>query len=162
VECTINGIGERAGNAALEEVVMGLKVRKDLFGVTHNVKTEEITRASRLVSKLTGFTVQPNKAIVGANAFAHESGIHQHGMLMNRKTYEIMKPSDVGFGASKLVLGKHSGRHAFVKRIKDLGFVLEDAQLQETFERFKILADKKKFNISFGEKNLPKDGLASK
>ncbi|MBI3317924.1 MAG: 2-isopropylmalate synthase [Candidatus Omnitrophica bacterium] len=144
VECTVNGIGERAGNASLEEVVMGLKVRKDLFGAGVSVDTTEIYRASRLVSKLTGFLVQPNKAIVGGNAFAHESGIHQHGVLMHRKTYEIMTPQEVGWGESKLVLGKHSGRHAFVARLKVLGFRLEEKRLEEAFERFKVLADKKK------------------
>ncbi len=144
VECTINGIGERAGNASLEEVVMALKVRKDLFRVEVGVNTEEIYRASRLVSKLTGFLVQPNKAIVGGNAFAHESGIHQDGVLKYRKTYEIMHPKDVGYGESKLVLGKHSGRHAFAERLKDLHFSLNEEQLQRAFERFKVLADKKK------------------
>ena len=144
VECTINGIGERAGNAALEEVVMGLKVRKDLFKVTTGVKTEEIYRSSRLVSKLTGFLVQPNKAVVGGNAFSHESGIHQHGVLMHSKTYEIMTPKEVGWGESKLVLGKHSGRHAFVKRLKDLGFELKGDRMESAFERFKVLADRKK------------------
>ncbi len=144
VECTINGIGERAGNASLEEVVMALKVRKDLFNVEHKIKTEEIYRTSRLVSKLTGFLVQPNKAIVGGNAFAHESGIHQDGVLKFRKTYEIMHPKEVGYGESKLVLGKHSGRHAFVERLKDLGFKLDEKRLGSAFERFKVLADKKK------------------
>ena len=144
VECTINGIGERAGNASLEEVVMGLKVRKDLFNVEMNVKTEEIYRASRLVSKMTGFLVQPNKAVVGGNAFAHESGIHQHGVMMHRKTYEIMTPEEVGWGESKLVLGKHSGRHAFVERLKGQGFRLDEKQTENAFERFKVLADKKK------------------
>jgi 2-isopropylmalate synthase len=144
VECTINGIGERAGNASLEEVVMALKVRKDLFKVTHNVNTEEIYRSSRLVSKTTGFLVQPNKAIVGGNAFAHESGIHQDGVLKFRKTYEIMHPKEVGLGASKLVLGKHSGRHAFIERLKGLGFKLDEKQLAAAFEQFKVLADKKK------------------
>ncbi len=144
VECTINGIGERAGNASLEEVVMALKVRKDLFGVEIGVKTDEIYRSSRLVSKLTGFLVQPNKAIVGGNAFSHESGIHQDGVLKYRKTYEIMHPHDVGYGESKLVLGKHSGRHAFVERLKNLGFTLPEEKMQAAFERFKVLADKKK------------------
>ncbi|MDO8730643.1 MAG: 2-isopropylmalate synthase [Candidatus Omnitrophota bacterium] len=144
VECTINGMGERAGNASLEEVVMALKVRKDLFKVEMGIKTEEIYRASRLVSKLTGFLVQPNKAVVGGNAFAHESGIHQHGVLMFKKTYEIMTPQEVGWGESKLVLGKHSGRHAFIARLKGLGFKLGDQQIEEAFERFKVLADLKK------------------
>ena len=144
VECTINGIGERAGNASLEEVVMALKVRKDLFNVEHKINTEEIYRSSRLVSKLTGFLVQPNKAIVGGNAFAHESGIHQDGVLKFRKTYEIMHPKEVGYGESKLVLGKHSGRHAFIERLKGLGFKLDEKKLANAFERFKVLADKKK------------------
>ncbi len=145
VECTVNGMGERAGNASLEEVVMGLKVRKDLFKTEVGIKTEEIYRASRLVSKLTGFLVQPNKAVVGGNAFAHESGIHQHGVLMHKKTYEIMTPQEVGWGESKLVLGKHSGRHAFVARLKALGFNrLSDQQVEQAFERFKGLADLKK------------------
>ena len=144
VECTINGLGERAGNASLEEVVMGLKVRKDLFKVQTGVDTTEIYKSSRLVSKLTGFLVQPNKAVVGSNAFAHESGIHQHGVLMHRKTYEIMHPKEIGWGESKLVLGKHSGRHAFVERLKGLGFRLNDQQMEEAFERFKVLADRKK------------------
>ncbi len=144
IECTINGIGERAGNASLEEVVMALKVRKDLFKVQTGIHTEEIYRASRLVSKLTGFLVQPNKAVVGGNAFAHESGIHQHGVLMHRKTYEIMTPKEVGWGESKLVMGKHSGRHAFVARLKEMGFRLDENRLERAFERFKQLADKKK------------------
>jgi len=144
VEVTINGIGERAGNASLEEVVMALKTRADLFGVTTGVNTPEIYKSSRLVSKLTGFLVQPNKAIVGANAFAHESGIHQDGVLKFKKTYEIMRPEDVGFGESKLVLGKHSGRHAFSARLKALGFTLTEPRLQTAFERFKRLADQKK------------------
>lgn len=144
VECTVNGIGERAGNASLEEVVMALKVRRDLFGVETGIHTTEIYKTSRLVSKLTGFLVQPNKAIVGGNAFSHESGIHQDGVLKFRKTYEIMSPKDVGYGESKLVLGKHSGRHAFGQRLKELGFSLNQNQLERAFERFKTLADKKK------------------
>ncbi len=144
VECTINGIGERAGNASLEEIVMALKVRRDLFGVETGIDTTQIFKASRLVSKLTGFLVQLNKAIVGGNAFAHESGIHQDGVLKFRKTYEIMHPKDVGYGESKLVLGKHSGRHAFLARLKELGFALDEKQLSKAFERFKELADKKK------------------
>ncbi len=143
-ECTINGIGERAGNAALEEIVMALKTRQDYFGVTTNIQTKEILRTSRLVSKLTGFPVPPNKAIVGANAFAHESGIHQHGVLSERSTYEIMKPEDVGVLTSGLILGKHSGRHAFRVRLKALGVDLSDDDLTRAFDRFKIVADKKK------------------
>ncbi len=144
VEVTINGIGERAGNASLEEVVMAITTRPELFKATTGVNTREIYKTSRLVSKLTGFLVQPNKAIVGANAFAHESGIHQDGVLKHKKTYEIMRPEDVGFGESKLVLGKHSGRHAFSERLKALGFRLTEPQLQAAFDRFKRLADQKK------------------
>jgi len=144
VECTINGLGERAGNAALEEIVMGLKTRKDLLPYETGVDTTQIMRASRLVSAITGFVVQPNKAIVGANAFAHESGIHQHGMLKHAQTYEIMNPADVGLTQSKLVMGKHSGRHAFREKLKDLGLELEEDAIEDTFRRFKDLADKKK------------------
>jgi len=144
VECTINGIGERAGNASLEEIVMGLTVRKDLFDFTTNIKKQEIYKTSRLVSKLTGILVQPNKAIVGQNAFAHESGIHQDGVLKKSITYEIMRPQDVGFSGTKLVLGKHSGRHAFSERLKSLGYRLNEEGLNKAFERFKVLADKKK------------------
>ncbi len=144
IECTINGLGERAGNAALEEVVMALKTRADAMPFTTGVRTEVITRASRLVSTITGFAVQPNKAIVGANAFAHESGIHQDGMLKHAGTYEIMTPESVGLNRSTLVMGKHSGRHAFREKLKELGFDLGDNALQDAFRRFKDLADKKK------------------
>ena len=144
VECTINGLGERAGNAALEEIVMTLKVKKDLMPFYTNVKSEYITKASRLVSSITGFTVQPNKAIVGANAFAHEAGIHQDGMLKNAETYEIMTPESVGLNKSSLVLGKHSGKHAFSEKLKELGYDFGDNALMEVFGRFKDLADKKK------------------
>ena len=144
VECTINGLGERAGNAALEEVVMALRTRPDFMPFTTGVKTELITKASRLVSGVTGFVVQPNKAIVGANAFAHESGIHQDGMLKNAQTYEIMTPESVGLSRSKLVLGKLSGRAAFKAKLKDLGLDLGDNALQEAFRRFKELADRKR------------------
>jgi 2-isopropylmalate synthase len=144
VECTINGLGERAGNAALEEVVMTLKVKKDLMPFHTNVKSEYITKASRLVSSITGFTVQPNKAIVGANAFAHEAGIHQDGMLKNAETYEIMTPESVGLNKSSLVLGKHSGKHAFSEKLKELGYDFGDNAFMEVFGRFKDLADKKK------------------
>jgi 2-isopropylmalate synthase len=145
VECTINGLGERAGNASLEEVVMTIKTRNDLFkDIGTNINTKEIFKTSRLVSKLTGMTVQPNKAIVGANAFAHESGIHQDGVLKERITYEIMRPEDVGVTGTSLVLGKHSGRHAFKERLKSLGFALKEDQIEKAFERFKELADKKK------------------
>jgi len=144
VECTINGLGERAGNAAMEEIVMGLRTRNDRLPFQTGVKTELITRASRLVSSITGITVQPNKAIVGKNAFAHESGIHQDGMLKNAQTYEIMTPESVGLNKSTLVLGKHSGRAAFKAKLKDLGYDLGDNAVQEAFVRFKDLADRKK------------------
>jgi 2-isopropylmalate synthase len=144
VECTINGLGERAGNAALEEIVMALKTRHDRMPYTTGLKTEVITKASRLVSTITGFPVQPNKAIVGANAFAHESGIHQDGMLKHAGTYEIMTPESVGLNRSTLVMGKHSGRHAFKSKLKELGFELGDNALNDAFRRFKDLADKKK------------------
>jgi 2-isopropylmalate synthase len=144
IECTINGIGERAGNAALEEVVMALRTRTDRMPFTNKIETTHITRASRTLSAITGMPVQHNKAIVGANAFAHESGIHQDGMLKNAQTYEIMTPESVGVTQSNLVLGKHSGRHAFKKKLEDLGYVLTDADLDEAFARFKVLADRKK------------------
>ena len=144
VECTINGLGERAGNAAMEEVVMALRTRHDVMPYTTAIKTENIIKASRLVSAVTGFAVQPNKAIVGANAFAHEAGIHQDGMLKHAGTYEIMTPESVGLKASKLVLGKHSGRHAFTEKLKELGYELGDNAVQDAFKRFKDLADRKK------------------
>ncbi len=144
IECTINGIGERAGNAALEEIVMAIKTKPMFYPVSYNIKTKEIYKTSKLVSNLTGVVVQPNKAIVGINAFAHESGIHQDGMLKDKSTYEIMSPQDVGVPESMLVLGKHSGRHAFFKRLKDLGYKLDAAVMEDLFARFKLLADKKK------------------
>ena len=144
VECTVNGLGERAGNAAMEEVVMALKTRHDQMPYVVNVKTEHIMKASRLVSAITGFVVQPNKAIVGANAFAHESGIHQDGMLKHAGTYEIMTPESVGLTRSKIVLGKHSGRHAFREKLAELGYGLGDNALADAFKRFKDLADAKK------------------
>src|SRR5579872_4600230 len=144
VECTVNGLGERAGNAAMEEIVMALKTRHDIMPCTTGVKTEYIMRASHLVSTITGFVVQPNKAIVGANAFAHESGIHQDGMLKHAGTYEIMTPESVGLNRSKLVMGKHSGRHAFKMKLKELGFELGDNAVNDAFRRFKDLADRKK------------------
>ena len=144
VECTINGIGERAGNAAMEEIVMAIRTRSDLLPQTTRIVTQHITRASRLVSAITGFAVQPNKAIVGANAFAHEAGIHQDGMLKHAGTYEIMRPEDVGLVRSNLVMGKHSGRHAFKKKLAELGYEIGDNALAEAFARFKALADKKK------------------
>jgi 2-isopropylmalate synthase len=144
VECTINGIGERAGNAALEEIVMALKTRHDYFGLTTGIKTERLYPVSRMVSSITGLTVQRNKAIVGRNAFAHESGIHQDGMLKERSTYEIMRPQDVGVPQTDLVLGKHSGRHALRDRVVELGFSLNDEQFESFFHDFKALADRKK------------------
>jgi 2-isopropylmalate synthase len=144
IECTINGIGERAGNASLEEIVMAIRTRSDHFGVTTNVRTEEIYRTSKLLSHITGVHVQPNKAIVGENAFAHEAGIHQDGVLKERLTYEIMRAQDIGRAANKLVMGKHSGRHAFRIRLKDLGVELDGPDLDKAFRRFKDLADKKK------------------
>jgi 2-isopropylmalate synthase len=144
VECTINGLGERAGNASLEEVVMAIRTRQDVFPCDTNIDTQHILSASRLVSGITGFTVQPNKAIVGANAFAHESGIHQDGVLKNRETYEIMRAEDVGWNTNRMVLGKHSGRNAFRSRLEELGIEFEtEAELNAAFTRFKELADKK-------------------
>ena len=145
IECTINGLGERAGNAALEEVVMAVKTRKDIFPVTTRIETTQISSTSRLVSNITGFSVQPNKAIVGANAFSHESGIHQDGVLKFRETYEIMSAQDVGLQTNKIVLGKLSGRAAFVNRLEELGTHFENkSALNDAFSRFKDLADKKK------------------
>jgi len=144
IECTINGIGERAGNASMEEIVMALRTRKDLFKYTTNIDTTQIHKTSRLVSDLTGMSVQPNKAIVGANAFRHESGIHQDGMLKDRATYEIMDPRDIGLTGTTLTLGKLSGRHAFKARLEELGYTLSDEEFARAFTAFKELADKKK------------------
>jgi 2-isopropylmalate synthase len=145
VECTVNGIGERAGNASLEEIVMAINTRQDLFGINTEIEKKEIYKTSRMVSKLTGMLVQPNKAVVGQNAFRHEAGIHQDGVLKERTTYEIMRPEDVGFPETKLVLGKHSGRHAFAERLRKLGFALKQEQIDRLFfGKFKELADKKK------------------
>jgi 2-isopropylmalate synthase len=144
IECTVNGLGERAGNCSLEEVVMAIKTRSDVFPFQTRVNTKRIYPISRLVSSLTGIHVQRNKAIVGENAFAHEAGIHQHGMLAHRSTYEIMNPEDVGIPSSKLVLGKHSGRHALRDRLVQLGYELTDSQIDVVFEQFKELADRKK------------------
>lgn len=144
VECTINGLGERAGNASLEEIVMAVRTRSDLFNVTTGIDTTQIVPTSRLVSSVTGFPVQPNKAIVGANAFAHESGIHQDGVLKHRETYEIMRAEDVGWNANRMVMGKHSGRNAFRTRLEELGVTFaSDQELNLAFSRFKELADKK-------------------
>jgi len=144
VECTINGIGERAGNASLEEVVMGLRTRTDFYHADTQIRTEEISKTSRLVSKITGMVVQPNKAIVGANAFAHTSGIHQDGLLKDKSTYEIMQPDSIGLTQSRLVMGKLSGRHAFREELNKLGYALTDEEVNAAFDRFKRLADQKK------------------
>tara|TARA_A100001011_G_scaffold390937_1_gene475359 strand:+ start:224 stop:1780 length:1557 start_codon:yes stop_codon:yes gene_type:complete len=144
VECTINGIGERAGNASMEEIVMAIKTRKDILPFYTDIKTKHIMNASRVLSAVTSFNVQPNKAIVGANAFAHESGIHQDGMLKHNRTYEIMNPESIGLNKSKLVLGKHSGRHAFKEKLNEMGYNLGDNFINEAFKNFKELCDKKK------------------
>lgn len=144
IECTINGIGERAGNCSMEECVMAIRTRRDIFNADTNINTEEIMRSSRLVTKITGMSVQPNKAIVGANAFAHESGIHQDGLLKEKSTYEIIRPETIGLHKTKFVLGKHSGRHAFRTRLIELGYALNDEEINSAFERFKKLADQKK------------------
>jgi len=144
VESTINGLGERAGNAAMEEVIMALNTRKDFYGFSHNIDTTQIYRTSKLVTSLSGITVQPNKAIVGANAFAHESGIHQHGVLSEKSTYEIMSPESIGLKQNRMVLGKLSGRHAFEEKLDEMGYNLTEEQIKNAFQKFKDLADKKK------------------
>src|SRR5437667_5617281 len=144
IECTINGLGERAGNCALEEVVMAVRTRGDYFNLESGINTRRLCPTSRLVAHVTGIAVQRNKAIVGQNAFAHEAGIHQDGMLKERTTYEIMRPEDVGLSRTELVLGKHSGRHALRERVQELGYHLDDVQFQGVFEAFKVLADRKK------------------
>ncbi|PIU83323.1 MAG: 2-isopropylmalate synthase [Elusimicrobia bacterium CG06_land_8_20_14_3_00_38_11] len=144
IECTINGLGERAGNASLEEIVMCLHTRKKLFNFETGIKTTEISKTSKLVSSLTGMLIQQNKAIVGGNAFAHEAGIHQHGVLANAQTYEIMTPQSIGLKSSSIILGKHSGRHAFEKKTAELGFKLTNKEFEKAFSDFKSLADKKK------------------
>lgn len=143
-ECTVNGIGERAGNAALEELAMIMNVRQDDYGFTSNINTKEIMKTSNLLTSITGVSVQPNKAIVGENAFAHESGIHQHGMFANPETYEIMTPESIGLTETKMVIGKHSGRHAFKQKIESMGYDLSQEELDRAFEEFKKLADNKK------------------
>lgn len=160
IECTVNGIGERAGNCSMEEVVMALRTRRDIFDADTKINTEEIMRSSRLVTKITGISVQPNKAIVGANAFAHESGIHQDGLLKEKSTYEIIRPESIGLYSAKLVLGKHSGRHAFKTRLKELGYSLEGDHLNEVFERFKKLADQKKEIFDEDIEALISEGVA--
>ncbi|MEG1501752.1 MAG: 2-isopropylmalate synthase, partial [Clostridiales bacterium] len=145
VECTINGLGERAGNASLEEIIMSLETRNDFYDVEHHINTRQIYRTSHLISNYAGFDVQPNKAIVGSNAFLHESGIHQHGVLQERSTYEIMNPQSIGlYSIDGMVLGKLSGRHAFEEKIKELGYHLDGKDLNEAFAKFKALADRKK------------------
>lgn len=143
-ECTVNGIGERAGNAAIEELVMAINVRKDQFNFTNNINTKEIMKTSNLLTSITGVAVQPNKAIVGANAFAHEAGIHQHGVISNPTTYEIMTPESIGITSDNIVIGKHSGRHGFREKIKTMGYEITEKELDFAFEEFKKLADKKK------------------
>jgi 2-isopropylmalate synthase len=160
VECTINGLGERAGNAALEEIVMAVRTRQDIFPCETHLDATQIMNNSRLVSNITGFPVQPNKAVVGANAFAHESGIHQDGVIKSRETYEIMRAEDVGWQTNRLVMGKHSGRNAFKTRLKELGHEFEsDEELNESFKRFKILADKKHEIFDEDLQSLVTDGL---
>jgi 2-isopropylmalate synthase len=159
VECTINGIGERAGNASLEEIVMLLRTRKPRFGLDTRVNTREIVRSSRMVSRLTGYAVQPNKAVVGRNAFAHEAGIHQHGVLADRRTYEIMDAESVGLSGSDIVLGKHSGRHALRQAFADLGFTIEGDDLRRAFERFKEIADRKQKISSLDLEAIASDSL---
>jgi 2-isopropylmalate synthase len=159
VECTINGIGERAGNASLEEIVMLLRTRKPRFGLDTAANTHEIVRTSRMVSRLTGYSVQPNKAIVGRNAFAHEAGIHQHGVLADRRTYEIMDAESVGLAGSDIVLGKHSGRHALRQAFAELGFVIEGEELKRAFERFKEIADRKQKISSLDLEAIASDSL---
>jgi 2-isopropylmalate synthase len=160
IECTINGLGERAGNAALEEIVMAIRTRHDLLPHHTGIKTEMLSRASKLVSAVTNFPVQYNKAIVGRNAFAHESGIHQDGVLKQAETYEIMTPESVGVGKSSLVMGKHSGRAAFKSKLKELGYNLGDNAMEEAFNRFKALADRKKHVYDEDIEALVDDGVA--
>jgi 2-isopropylmalate synthase len=159
VECTVNGIGERAGNASLEEIVMLLATRRPRYGMRTSIVTPEIMRSSRLVSRLTGYPVQPNKAIVGRNAFAHEAGIHQHGVLAHRRTYEIMDAESVGLHGSDIVLGKHSGRHALRQAFADLGFTIEGDDLKRAFARFKELADRKGKITSLDLEAIASDSL---
>ena len=161
IECTINGIGERAGNAALEEIVMAIKTRGDVLPYTTGIKTEMLNRASKLVAAATSFPVQYNKAIVGRNAFAHESGIHQDGMLKHTQTYEIMLPESVGVSKTSLVMGKHSGRNAFKSKLREMGYELGDNQLEDAFNRFKALADKKKHVYDEDIEALVDEGIAT-
>jgi len=149
IECSVNGIGERAGNAAIEEIALIIDTRKKDLGFYTDLNIKEITRTSNLVASMTGYLIAPNKAIVGKNAFSHEAGIHQDGMLKDRSTYEILKPEDIGLLSSKLILGKHSGRHAFVKRLEDSGYNLNEAELEKAFERFKSLAENSILSVYF-------------
>ena len=158
-EVTINGIGERAGNTSLEEVAMALHTRNNYLNLTTNIHTEHISATSKLVSMITGILVQPNKAVVGANAFAHEAGIHQDGMLKNPMTYEIMRPEDIGLSATKLVMGKHSGRHALRERLKDIGYELSEEELQIVFKKFKELADRKKHIVDEDLEAIVNEGV---
>lgn len=160
VECTVNGIGERAGNAALEEIVMALKTRQQYFGFNYGINTKEIYKSSKLITTLTGIPVQPNKAVVGSNAFAHEAGIHQDGVIKERLTYEIMKPEDVGVPSNKLVLGKHSGRHALSKRLKELGYTVGANEIEKVYDKFKVLTDKKKVVFDDDIAALVEEGLS--
>ena len=144
VECTVNGIGERAGNASMEEIVMALHTRRDFYGAETGINTRQIYRSSKLLSNITGVPIPPSKAIVGANAFAHESGIHQHGVIANAQTYEIMNSTDVGVPQNTMVLGKHSGKHALREKLESMGYELSDEELESVFARFKAMADKKK------------------
>jgi 2-isopropylmalate synthase len=161
VECTVNGIGERAGNAALEEIVMALRTRSDVLPYTTGIDAKMLTRASKLVSAVSSFPVQYNKAIVGRNAFAHEAGIHQDGMLKHTQTYEIMTPESVGGGKTSLVMGKHSGRHAFIAKLEELGYKLSQNALEDAFFRFKALADRKKLVYDEDIEALVDEGLAT-
>jgi 2-isopropylmalate synthase len=161
IECTINGIGERAGNAALEEIVMALRTRADVLPYTTGVDAKLLTRASKLVSAVSSFPVQYNKAIVGRNAFAHEAGIHQDGMLKHTQTYEIMTPESVGGGKTSLVMGKHSGRHAFIAKLEELGYKLSQNALEDAFYRFKALADRKKLVYDEDIEALVDEGIAT-
>ncbi|MEI6603612.1 MAG: 2-isopropylmalate synthase [Clostridia bacterium] len=161
VECTINGIGERAGNAAIEEIVMGMTTRKDYYDVSYQLDTTQLYRSSRLIQSITGVPVAPSKSIVGANAFAHESGIHQHGVMAEKTTYEIMTPESVGIPKNSMVLGKHSGRHAFDDRLSELGYNLDKAEIEAAFARFKTLADKKKIISDFDLEAIVSDEVHS-
>ena len=160
IECTINGIGERAGNASLEEIVMALRVRKDLMPYENGVTSEEIFRSSQTLSNITGVMVQPNKAVVGKNAFAHEAGIHQHGVLKNRITYEIMTPESVGVKTNSIVLGKHSGRHALNKKYEEMGYTLSRPELDKAYKLFTKLADQKKEIFEEDLMAIMQDGIA--